>query len=111
MTKYNNYDGIVARVTAKTKIAILDPNATQVDPVTGTTVMKEVKTQLGGVQNGEIAEWCINNAAVDPTTKSIMANSEDGVLYRWDLTTNTLSLSIRLTSGQGEAYTPHHHWA
>jgi hypothetical protein len=36
----------------------------------------------------------------------VIANSEDGKLYRWDLTTNTLSQSIRLTNGIGEAYTP-----
>jgi hypothetical protein len=36
----------------------------------------------------------------------MLANNEDGVLYRWDLTNNTLSQSIRLTSGLGEAYTP-----
>ena len=35
-----------------------------------------------------------------------MANSEDGKLYRWDLTTNTLSQTIVLTGGLGEAYTP-----
>jgi hypothetical protein len=43
---------------------------------------------------------------VDPQTKSILANSEDGKLYRWDLTTNTLSQSVVLTTGIGEAYTP-----
>ena len=35
-----------------------------------------------------------------------MANSEDGNLYRWDLTTNTLSQMVTLSSGIGEAYTP-----
>jgi hypothetical protein len=33
-------------------------------------------------------------------------NNEDGVLYRWDLSTNTFSESIRLTNGIFEAYTP-----
>ncbi len=33
-------------------------------------------------------------------------NSEDGVIYRWDFTTNTLSQKLRLTAGLGEAYTP-----
>jgi hypothetical protein len=36
----------------------------------------------------------------------VLANSEDGVLYRWDLTTNTLSEQVVLTAGLGEAYTP-----
>jgi hypothetical protein len=53
-----------------------------------------------------VKEWCINSTAVDPFTNSILANSEDGKLYRWDLRTNTLSQSVVLTPGLGEAYTP-----
>ena len=52
-----------------------------------------------------VREWCINSAAVDPFTKSVLANNEDGKLYRWDLTSNTLSETNTLTSGLGEAYT------
>jgi hypothetical protein len=33
-------------------------------------------------------------------------NSEDGTVYRWDFTTNTLLQSVILTAGRGEAYTP-----
>ena len=40
---------------------------------------------------GAVREWCINSAAVDPFQKSALVNSEDGVLYRWDFTTNTLT--------------------
>src|SRR5262249_11677734 len=47
----------------------------------------------------------INDAAVDPFTNSIVANSEDGRLYRWDLTTNRLVQVAALTTGIGEAYT------
>jgi hypothetical protein len=36
----------------------------------------------------------------------VIANSEDGKLYRWDLTTNKLSEVITLSGGIGEAYTP-----
>ena len=112
MTKYNNYastggDGV-------NKLAILDPNDTQVDPRNGTIVMKEVLTIAGPTPDAEflathpnaVREWCINTAAFDPSTSSILANSEDGRLYRWDLTTNTFTQSITLTSGIGEAYTP-----
>jgi hypothetical protein len=53
-----------------------------------------------------VREWCINTAAVDPSTKSVMVNSEDGMLYGWDLTTNTLSQVVTLSPGVGEAYTP-----
>jgi hypothetical protein len=42
----------------------------------------------------------------DPLTSSILANSEDGKLYRWIPSTNVLSESVVLTSGIGEAYTP-----
>jgi hypothetical protein len=111
MTKYNNYAG-VGTGDGKNRIAILDPSATEHDPVlSATLVMKEILTMLGPTSDnnsfpGAVREWCINTAAVDPATKSVIVNSEDGKLYRWDLTTNTLSQSIRLTDGIGEAYTP-----
>jgi hypothetical protein len=110
MTKYNNY-GRSGSGDGKNRIAVLDPNATQADMVTpGQLVMKEVLTILGPTPDasfpGGATEWCINTAAVDPFTKSVLVNSEDGFLYRWDLTTNTLSQKIRLTSGLGESYTP-----
>jgi hypothetical protein len=113
MTKYNNYAGINTG-DGHNRIAILDPNATENDPVIpATKVMKEVITKLGVTPDpdfpnfpGAVREWCINTAAVDPFTKSVIANSEDGKLYRWDLTTNTLSERIKLSGGIGEAYTP-----
>lgn len=43
---------------------------------------------------------------VDAKTKSVIVNSEDGKLYRWDLTTNKFSEVIKLSGGIGEAYTP-----
>jgi hypothetical protein len=112
MTKYNNYGGLGG--DGVNKIAILDPNATQTDQRTGVTVMKEVETIAGptpdpafrpGLPNA-VREWCINTAAVDPATDSVFANSEDGKLYRWNLTTNTFTEVVTLTSGLGEAYTP-----
>jgi len=113
MTKYNNYAGINTG-DGHNRIAILDPNATEKDPVIpATKVMKEVITKLGVTPDpdfptfpGAVREWCINSAAVDPFTKSVMANSEDGKLYRWDLATNKLSERITLSGGIGEAYTP-----
>jgi hypothetical protein len=106
-TKYNNYAD--SGGNGQNKIAILDPNFTEIDPITGIPVMNEVLTILGPTANPNLRgvyEWCINSAAVDPATKSIMANSEDGNLYRWDLTTNTFSQKVTLTAGIGEAYTP-----
>jgi hypothetical protein len=107
MTKYNNYIDI-GTGNGENKIAILDPDATEKDPITGVTVMNEVLTILGPTPNpsGGVYEWCINSAAVDIPGKAVMANSEDGNLYWWDLTTNTLSQKVNLTAGIGEAYTP-----
>jgi hypothetical protein len=112
MTKYNNYAGEGG--DGHNKIAVLDPHASMTDPISGVTVMNEVLTIEGATPDAEfdqshpgaVREWCINTAAVDPATHSILANSEDGVLYRWDVTTNSFSQTIRLTSGLGEAYTP-----
>jgi hypothetical protein len=109
-TKYNNY-GRAGSGDSRNKIAVLDPNATQADFIAKTvTVMKEVQTVLGMTPDpsypGGVVEWCINTAAVDPFTKSIVVNSEDGILYRWDMKSNTLTQSVQLTSGLGESYTP-----
>ena len=47
MTKYNNYAGI-STGDGHNRIAILDPNVTENDPVIPTTkVMREVITKLG----------------------------------------------------------------
>lgn len=110
MTKYNNY-GRAGTGDSKNRVAVLDPNNAQADMVApAQQVMKEVLTILGPTRDasfeGGVTEWCINTAAVDPFSKSILVNSEDGYLYRWDLATNTLSQKIRLTSGLGESYTP-----
>jgi hypothetical protein len=109
MTKYNNYQG-VGSGDGLNRLAILDPRATQVDPISGVAIMNEVLTILGPTfesgTSGPVKEWCINSAAVDSVTKSVLVNSEDGFLYRWDLVTNRLSQKIQLTSGIGESYTP-----
>jgi hypothetical protein len=113
MTKYNNYADINTG-NGVNKIAILDPNATESDPVIHSVkVMNEVLTVKGVTPDPEfpefphaVREWCINAAAVDPINKVVLANSEDGKLYRWDLTTNKLVQRITLSGGLGEAYTP-----
>jgi hypothetical protein len=111
MTKYNNYAGFGGG--GLNRIAILDPNASQVDTRTGVTVMKEVITILGQTPDeefpdlpGAVREWCINSAVVDSQSHSVLVNSEDGKLYRWDLVTNAFTEVITLTPGIGEAYTP-----
>ena len=109
MTKYNNYADYGVGGNGSNKLAVLDPNASEIDPVTSATVMKEILTIVGPTPNTYlpgVREWCINTAVVDPFTKSVLANNEDGKLYRWDLTSNTLSETFTLTTGIGEAYTP-----
>src|SRR5205807_7984496 len=84
------------------------------DPVAGAGVLQEVLTIVGPTPDPEfiathpnaVREWCINTAVVDPATDSVLANSEDGKLYRWNLTSNTFTQQMTLTSGAGEAYTP-----
>lgn len=111
MVKYNNYvqgggDGV-------NELAILDPHATMTYTI-GTqnvTTMKEVLTIAGVTPDPDfggnaVREWCINTAAVDPATGSVLVNSEDGKLYRWDLRTNSFTEQVTLTAGIGEAYTP-----
>jgi hypothetical protein len=107
MTKYNDY--LESGGNGLNKIAVLDPNAVEVNPPTGIAVMREVLTVAGLTPDGPapaVKEWCINSAAVDPATRSIMAGSEDGKLYRWNLVTNQLDQLIILSGGLGEAYTP-----
>ncbi len=112
LTKYNNYvegggDGV-------NKLAILDPRKSMIDPISGATVMKEVLVCTAPTPDTEkladhpnaVREWCINTGVVDPLSKSAYVNNEDGKLYRWDFTTNTLEDVVTLTEGIGEAYTP-----
>ncbi len=108
-SKYNSYGGIGSG-DGQHRVAILDPQATQTDRFVNLPVMKEIITVLGPSPSldypGGVQEWCINTAAVDPATQSILMNSEDGKLYRWHLPTNTLSENIVLNNGYAQAYTP-----
>jgi hypothetical protein len=114
LTKYNNYANI-GTGDGVNKVAVLDPHATQIDPITGATIMKEILIKAGptpdpgnigpGTPNA-VREWCINTAAVDVVNKSAIVNNEDGKVYRWDFATNTLNQVVTLTAGVGEAYTP-----
>lgn len=108
--KYNNYAGVGTGIGLN-QLAVLDPRASQADAITPTVqVMREVLTILGPTLDAGSAiarrEWCINTMVTDPARKSILANNEDGILYRWDLTNNTFSQSLRLNAGLGQAYTP-----
>ena len=107
LTKYNNYKG-VGSGNGENKVAILDPNNYELDPINGTThVMEEVITVLGPTANpnGGVYEWCINAAAIDAFNKQAVLNSEDGHTYIWYFTTNTLSAGLSLATPTPEAYT------
>jgi len=109
MSKYNNYGG-VGTGDGQNRVAILDPSVSQADTISGVPVMKEVLSRLGPTADpdypGGVKEWCINVAAVDPLTGSVLVNSEDGHLYRWDLSTNLFTQTMPLNSGLSESYTP-----
>jgi hypothetical protein len=108
LTKYNNYaDGGIGG-NGLNKVALLDPRTSMVDPITGATVMNEVLTIVGPTPNANLPgvdEWCINSCAVDAANKCAVVNSEDGHVYRWNFTTNTLSAGLKLAPATGEAYT------
>lgn len=112
--KYNNYfitdgDGI-------NRVAILDPNATQVDfhsTAPGLVEMREVLSIISPTpDNGgpsyplAVREWCINACAVNPSTNSIIFNNEDGRVYRWNTADNVCAETVRLNDGIGQPYVP-----
>lgn len=114
--KYNNY--ATADGDGVNRIALLDPDSTQVDPhpsANRLVQMREVLTVIGPTPDRDrvsstfphaVREWCINTAAVNPATRSIFAPNEDGYLYRWDLATNSLAQAVQLTPGFLEPYVP-----
>jgi hypothetical protein len=116
-SKYNNYAG-TGDGNGINRIALLDPNAPQIDPHTnaGNLVeMREIMTVIGptpdrGFQSSTypyaVREWCINSAAVDPSTYSIFAPSEDGHIYRWNIASNAVTETFALSGGVGAPYVP-----
>jgi hypothetical protein len=118
-SKYNNYanagndsaDGI-------NRVAVLDPNATEVDAhasSNGMLIMREVLTVIGPTADKEnvsstlpyaVREWCINTAAVNPATGNVYFPSEDGHIYGWNLTSNSLAQFLQLNAGIGLPYVP-----
>jgi hypothetical protein len=118
LTKYNNYAGIGSG-DGVNRLALLDPNASFIDPVTGATAMNPYLTVKGVTPDSDyvsaypnaVREWCINSAAIDVQNHCAAVNSEDGHLYRWDFTKATdtpgqLTPGLYLAPPTGEAYTP-----
>ena len=118
LTKYNNYAGINSG-DGVNRLALVDPNVSFTDPVTGATAMNPFITVKGVTPDAEhtasfpnaVREWCINSAAVDAINRCAIVNNEDGSVYRWDFTKATdtagqLSPALVLAPPTGEAYTP-----
>ncbi|HEX2319145.1 MAG TPA: hypothetical protein VHJ18_09215 [Streptosporangiaceae bacterium] len=110
VSKYNNYL-IGPHGDGRNRVAVLDPRASQKDPYANVQTMKAVQTVLSpvhvpGTPAGSRYEWCINSAVVDPADNSVIVNSEDEIVYRWDLAHNTLAAKMRLNGPRPEAYTP-----
>ena len=113
--KYNDY--AVQDGSGVNRVALLDPNVTQIDPHTssvGLIEMREVLTVIAPTPDEDfqadypyaVKEWCINAPAVNPPTNSVFFTSEDGDLYRWNLVTNCLDQAIGLEVGVGQPYVP-----
>src|SRR5436190_1444170 len=66
LTKYNNY--VEGGGNGRNFLALVDPNVSMTDPITGVTVMRTVRKVLGPSPDpslGGVREWCINSAAID----------------------------------------------
>ncbi len=118
-TKYNNYaDGGSDNGDGVNRIAVLDPTATEVDAHAssdGMLIMREVLTVIGPTVDAAlrsttypyaVREWCIDTAAVNPATDTVYMPSEDGRMYSWNLTSNSLTQWVQLGAGIGEPYVP-----
>ena len=111
VSKYNNYFGTKPDGNGHNEMAVLDPGSSQKDPYANVRTMKAVETILSpvhvsGEPRGARYEWCINSAVVDAADDSVIANNEDGYVYRWDLATNTLAEKTHLNTPYSEPYTP-----
>lgn len=107
MTNYDNYAEVGG--TGQNRLAILDPGVFMVDPITGQFVMKVVSSVLDPIPNFPlpgVKEWSTNSAVVDPFTDSVLVNSQDGNLYRWNIGAGLLTQQVQLNSGSSEANTP-----
>jgi hypothetical protein len=109
--KYNNYAGCGG--TGANRVAVVDPNASETDTILNMPTMKVADSVLSPTPDSEfpttpgaVREWCVNSAAIDVPKSCVIVSAEDGVLYRWNLQTHSITESIRLTPGIGEAYTP-----
>lgn len=110
MSKANNYRGI-GTGDGRNRIAILDPASAAADPILpAVATMRSVQSLLDPTAvpgaAGATYPWCVNSAVVDTASGTVFASSEDGAIYRWDLSANALTQSVQLTSPGPQAYAP-----
>ncbi|MEY2427908.1 MAG: hypothetical protein QOJ40_793 [Verrucomicrobiota bacterium] len=116
-SKYNNYAGFTDG-DGIDRIALLDPNLAQTDEHPGNSSlpeMREIMTVIGCTPDSTVSastypfatrEWCINAAAVNPSTMSVFCPSEDGHIFRWNLASNSLTEAYTLGAGVSAPYVP-----
>jgi len=112
--KYNDY--AIQDGSGVNRVAILDPNDTQLDPhatALNLVEMREVLTLIGPTPDDAgpsfplaVQEFCINAPAINPATNSVFFDSEDGRIYRWNLAANTIDQAVTLSPGIGQPYVP-----
>ena len=110
MSKDNNYLDIGPFGDGHNRIAIMDPDVAAQDPYSPAMSMAIVQSVLGPTQDpdgppGAVYEWCINSAVVDAAGRGVIANSEDGHVYHWNLASNALDEVLLLNAPRPEAYT------
>ena len=113
MTKYNDYAGRGG--DGMNKLAILDPNATQIDARTGATVMKEILTIAGPTPDAGVyrhAPRTRSASGASTRRRSTRRPSASWPTARTGSCTAGTSRRtlftevVTLTAGIGEAYTP-----
>jgi hypothetical protein len=117
LSNYNDYAGQVDGLGVN-KVALLDPTATETDSHSssnGLTVMREVLNITGPTpdaanQNSSfpsaVVPWLGNAFAVNAATKTVDLPSSDGNLYRWNVSTNSISQFLNLGAAGGTQNVP-----
>src|SRR5579872_5292375 len=117
LSNYNDYVGQVDGQGVN-KVALLDPTATETDSHSssnGLTVMREILDATGPTpdaanQNSTypsaVLPWLGNAFAVNAPTKSVILPSSDGNLYRWNVSTNSISQFLSLGAAGGSQNVP-----
>ncbi|HEX3121610.1 MAG TPA: Ig-like domain-containing protein, partial [Candidatus Acidoferrum sp.] len=117
LSNYNDYVGQVDGQGVN-KVALLDPTATETESHSssnGLTVMREVLNIAGPTPDAAnqnttfpsaVLPWLGNAFAVNASTKTVILPSSDGNLYRWNVSTNSISQFLSLGAAGGSQNVP-----